>query len=43
MWNFFVKNIVDSLDLYMDFMPPPPPPQTKELTSLTLAFYIAVY
>lgn len=41
MWNFFVKNIVDSLDLYMDFMPPPP--QTKELTSLTLPFYIAVY
>lgn len=42
MWYFFVKNIVDSLDLYMGFMPPPPP-QTKELTSLTLAFYIAVY
>lgn len=42
MWNFFVKIIVDSLDLYMDFMPPPPP-QTKELTSLTLPFYIAVY
>lgn len=35
----FVKNIVDSLDLNLDSMAP----LTKELTSLTLAFYIAVY
>lgn len=35
----FVKNIVDSLDLNLDSMAP----LTEELTSLTLAFYIAVY